>query len=222
MRSFRAPARAALAAGALVAASLGMSLGAAPAGAQALGPQRQFLAVEPYYEYTRLDVGMNDASATANISGVGGRLWINGAPFHFPRNSAIALFMTYAPSRSQSAPQQFPAKPITSGFSLLQYGAQVDQFFVRRPLGGVLDPFVSLGVGTFRYRFDESIPIVGGTTETHLSLSPGFGVRIPIPNRLELRGDVRDMFLINGRTNTDGSQQTTSNVVIQGGLGLTF
>jgi hypothetical protein len=218
MRRPRTLARAALAAAAL----LGASLGASRAGAQALGPQRQFLAIEPYYEHTRLDVGMNDVSATTSLNGYGARLWINGAPFHFPLNSSIALFMTYAPSRSQSGPQQFPAGPISSGFSVLHYGAQIDQFFVRRPFAGFLDPFVSLGVGRFRYGFDPSIPIVGGSTESHLSLSPGIGLRIPIPNRLEIRGDVRDMFLLNGRTDIDGTQKTTSNLVIQGGLGLTF
>ncbi|HEY5061356.1 MAG TPA: hypothetical protein VII52_07450, partial [Gemmatimonadaceae bacterium] len=77
------------------AAAIVAGISAARVSAQALGPQRQFLAVEPYYEYTRVDLGAN--TGTANANGYGARLWINGAPFHFPLNSAIALFASYTP-----------------------------------------------------------------------------------------------------------------------------
>jgi hypothetical protein len=157
-----------------------------------------------------------------STNGFGARLWINGAPFHFPGLSAVALFATYSPGPGESKPQTFPLAPISSGFSTLHYGVQVDEFFVRRPIGGRIDPFVSVGLGAFRYGFDDDVPIVGGSSETHVALSPGAGIRLPFPNRFEARLDVRDLIILTGMTNVDGSQKTTHNPVVQAGFGLTF
>lgn len=173
--------------------------------AQNLGPFRQFLAIEPYYAHTRLDAG--DGADRISLNGYGARLWINLAPFAGPHRNliskgAIALFATRSPANSD-------------GVSVLHYGAEHDAFFVNRPLGGLIDPFVSLGAGAFRTR-------ARSITETHFALSPGGGIRIPFPNRFELRGDARDAIVFGTHTGTGGSKRTTHNLELMAALGITF
>ena len=182
---------------------------AQPMLAQALGPQRQFLAVEPYYERTQLDVG--STASKVNLNGFGARLWINLDPFHFILNSSIALYASHAPSQSGNAA------------SLYTYGAEYDQFFVRRPLGGVIDPFITAGVGRTRIR-NESPTLLGavGSSSTYTSFPLGGGVRIPMPNRFELRADAKDLIILSTPSGTAGASRTTNNFVFQAGLGLTF
>ncbi|MDQ6854652.1 MAG: hypothetical protein M3046_13340, partial [Actinomycetota bacterium] len=134
--------------------------------AQALGPQRQFLAIEPYYEHTNLDVGVGFPKE--NLNGYGGRLWINLDPFHFIQNSSIALYTSYAP-------KQGAVSGAFTQTSALHFGAEYDQFFLRRPLGGVIDPFFTVGVGRYRLKTES----VGSTLTRHYTtLTPGGGIRI--------------------------------------------
>ena len=182
---------------------------AQPVLAQALGPQRQFLAIEPYYERTQLDVG--STSSKEGLNGFGARLWINLDPFHFILNSSIALYASHAPSQGGTQA------------SLYTYGAEYDQFFVRRPLGGVIDPFISIGAGGTRIRSERSTlfgPL--GTSSTHGSFLPGGGFRIAIPNRLELRAEAKDLIILSSPTGTSGASRTSNNLLLQAGLGLTF
>lgn len=197
----------------VIAAAASAALAGLPAGhasAQALGPQRQFLAVEPYYEYTRVDLGTN--AGTANANGYGARLWINGAPFHFPLNSSIALFGSYAPDQNRI------------GNKTAYYGAQIDQFFVRRPLGGIIDPFISVGAGGYWRSYTNPQPVNGVAYyhTTRFALSPGGGIRIPMPNRFELRGDVKDLMVFRSRDTRTGLSRTSNNLLVQAGLGVTF
>ncbi len=178
------------------------------AGAQALGPQRQFLAIEPYYERSSFDVG--DGVSKQKRNGYGGRLWINTDPFHFIPNGSIALFTTFAPKTTSASGIRSDA---------LTYGLEYDQFFVRRPLGGVLDPFLTIGGAVYR------IGTESGSRTIHKSygaLVPGGGIRVPMPNRFELRGDVKDLILFNQSRTTTGQHRTTHNLLLQAGLGLTF
>ena len=188
---------------ALAAVSLTQALGA-----QALGPQRQFLAIEPYYEHTALDLGTT--AATDQLNGFGARLWINLDPFHFIPNSSIAIFGSNAPSQSGRA------------VSMTTVGAEYDQFFVRRPLGGLIDPFLTLGGGSTIIRGQRVSPF-GAIRSQHAygSLIPGGGIRLAIPNRFELRGDVKDLILFNTPVGTSGGTRT-NNLLLQAGLGLTF
>ena len=178
-------------------------------GAQALGPQRQFLAVEPYYEHTSLDLG--STLSKDELNGFGARLWINLDPFHFITNSSIALYGSHAPSQSGRA------------VSMTTFGAEYDQYFVRRPLGGLIDPFLTIGGGGAVIRGERSA-IFGriGSSHTYGSLTPGGGVRIAIPNRFELRADVKDLIIFNTPTGSGGSSRTSNNLLLQAGLGLTF
>ncbi|MDQ2666321.1 MAG: hypothetical protein M3Z05_09960 [Gemmatimonadota bacterium] len=179
------------------------------AAAQALGPQRQFLAIEPFYEHTSLDLG--SSQSRADLNGFGARLWINLDPFHFITNSSIALYGSHTPSQG--------GRPV----KLTTYGAEYDQYFVRRPLGGLIDPFLTIGGGATRITSDRSAvfgPI--GSTRTLGSVLPGGGIRIAIPNRFELRFDAKDLILFGSPTGTGGTSQRTNNLVLQGGLGFTF
>ena len=173
--------------------------------AQALGPQRQFLAIEPYYEYARLDDG-NGVPRTA-LNGYGGRLWINLDPFHFIPGGSVALFSSYAPRQG------------VNNTTALQYGAEYDQFLVRRPLGGIIDPFIDVGGGMYRTTTD-----VGAARyrQRRWMVTPGAGIRIPIPNRLELRADAKDLIRFNTKTTPAASGRTTHSLLVQAALGLTF
>ena len=189
-------------------AALGVFACTLSAGAQALGPQRQFLAIEPYYERTMFDVGAGRSKQSRD--GYGGRLWINTDPFHFIPNGSIALFTTYSPKTTSDAGVRSDA---------LNYGLEYDQFLVRRPLGGVIDPFLTLGGSVYR------IGTVTSSQTIHKSygaLIPGGGVRIPIPNRFELRVDGKDLILFNQARTSTGASRTTHNLLLQAGLGLTF
>lgn len=194
-----------LALGALALAALST---ARPAHAQALGPQRQFLAIEPYYEHTSFDVGENVSKQSRNA--YGGRLWINTDPFHFIPNGSIALFTTYAPKKTTAAGVRTDA---------LTYGLEYDQFLVRRPLGGIIDPFVTVGGAVYRIGTEVA---TGTYHKSFGALVPGGGVRVPIPNRFELRGDVKDLILFNQSRTTSGANRTTHNLLLQAALGLTF
>ena len=182
---------------------------ASVAHAQALGPQRQFLAVEPYYEHTRLDLG--DARPKDDLNAFGARLWINLDPFHFITNSSIALYASHAPSQSGRQ------------VSVTTFGAEYDQYFVRRPLGGIIDPFLTIGGGGTGVRGERST-VFGAIGSQHYfgSLVPGFGIRIAVPNRFELRGEAKDLIVFNTPTGTSGARRTTNNLVLQAGLGLTL
>ena len=187
-------------------AVLGVAGVAHVAGAQALGPQRQFLAIEPYYEYTNFDVGTGSPKEKTN--GYGARLWINLDPFHFIQSSSIALYLSRTPSQGN-------VNAAFNGVTALHYGAEYDQFLVRRPLAGFLDPFLTVGGG--RYRLSS-----GGTHQTYWTFTPGGGIRIPMPNRFELRGDVKDLMIFNRPSRTNNSKRTTNNLLLQAGLGITF
>jgi hypothetical protein len=179
----------------------------APAEAQRLGPFRQFLAIEPYY--TRLELDRGSSTNRLGRNGYGGRIWFNLAPFTgdswiLPSTGGIALFASYAPASGGS-----------EDVSIWHYGAQHDLFFRNRPLGGVIDPFVSVAAGAFRTRARAG-------ARTNFALSPGGGIRIPIPNRLQLRADVRDAILFGVRDNGTSNTRTTHNLELQGALGITF
>ena len=178
-------------------------------GAQALGPQRQFLAIEPYYERTSLDLG--STLPKDELNGFGARLWINLDPFHFIPNSSIALYGSHAPPQSGRA------------VSMSTFGAEYDQFFVRRPLGGLIDPFLTIGGGGAVIRGERSA-IFGliGSRCTYGTLTPGGGIRIAIPNRFELRGDVKDLIIFNNPTGPGGTSRASHNLLLQAGLGITF
>lgn len=175
--------------------------------AQDLGPFRQFLAIEPYYTRIMLDQGANVARDSRN--GYGGRLWINLAPFTgkswiLPSNGAIALSAAYLPRQGSDS------------VSYLTFGAQHDAFFSNRPYGGFLDPFLSVGAGGLVRRS------LNGDHTTRFTLSPGGGIRIPIPNRLQLRVDARDLMMFGVRQPANSASRMTNSLELIGAIGITF
>ena len=192
---------------ATVLAATGLGAGPRPADAQKLGPFRQFLAVEPYYTRLELDAGSGEGRLGRN--GYGGRLWFNLAPFTgdswiLPSTGGLALFVSYAPGNQGG-----------DDVSIWHYGAQHDLFLRNRPLGGVIDPFLSLAAGAFRTRTPTD-------ARTNFALSPGGGIRIPLPNRFQLRVDARDAILFGVRESATSGKRTTHNLELQGALGITF
>lgn len=176
--------------------------------AQKLTAHRQFLSIEPYYASTWLDVGEN--ANREMYSAYGARLWINLAPFSGPATnllgrSTLSLFTTYQPEKQNQ------------GFNVVHYGAEISHHFIDVPIANFLDPFFLLGVGDQRTNVyaagDEGV-------KNRLAIAPGFGVRMPLPNRLQLRLDGRDILTfpedIGGKRRTAQSYQFTV------GAGLTF
>lgn len=177
-----------------------------PTAAQNLGPFRQFLAIEPYYARTMLDAG--PGVGRVDVNGYGGRLWVNLAPFAGPHRNlishgALAFFATYTPEKAGK------------NAKLWHYGAQHDAFFLHKPIGGLIDPFVSVGAGVIRTSS-------AGVVENKFALSPGGGIRIPIPNRLQIRFDARDAMMFGVPTGATGAKRTAHNIELLGALGITF
>lgn len=195
-----------LASGAVLAAVVAI-LSPAHLRAQALGPQRQFLSLEPYYSRMMFDAGSGNSRVGAN--GYGGRLWINMAPFAGPGPNLIghmglSLFATWIPDQA------------SRGASFVHYGLEDDVFFVNRPLGGVIDPFISVAGGALR---TEAVGT--GDATTKFALTPGVGIRIPLANRLQLRVDARDVLLFHVADGTGGNR-TSSNYEFTAAAGITF
>lgn len=178
----------------------------APAGAQNLGPFRQFLAIEPYYARSVLDAGPN--ADRVGVNGYGGRLWVNLAPFAGPHRTliskgALGLFATYTPDQEGR------------NTTVLHYGAQHDVFFLHTPLGNALDPFLTIGGAGLRVKS-------GGNAHTDFVTLAGGGIRIPVPNRFQLRFDARDAIVFNSRTGAGGARRTAHNFEFLGAVGITF
>lgn len=182
------------------------------AGAQALGPERQFLAIEPIYSHLQRDIGSGVDKQSLN--GYGARLWINLAPFSGPSSnvighSALALFSVYSPPRD--------------GVSVVHYGAELDVHTTNVPYGLVLDPFISLGGGVLRTRTTaaNTVGALPGTVNK-FAFTPGVGLRIPLLNRVQARTDFRDVLVFGDQDGTTGNTRTSNNFEFLASLGLTF
>lgn len=181
-------------------------------GGQALGPQRQFGALEPFYVYTNLDVGGTDR---VSLNGYGGRLWLNLAPFSGPANNLIGkttlgLFVLTTPSQGNS------------GVTLHQYGADVNIHFADRPLIGFFDPYLIVGGSAVRLNVGGAATGLATGASTRFALAPGGGLRYQIFNRVQLRGEAKDLIIFSNRTINAGKSRTTNNLQIVTSLGFTF
>ncbi len=198
---------------AVAAATFSMAIPAAHvAHAQALGPQRQFIAIEPIY--SRLNRNFGSGVDDKSLSGYGGRLWINLSPFSGPSSNligktALALFDVYSPPGD--------------GVSVVHYGAELDVHATDVPYGLILDPFISLGGGVLRTRTATSNR-AGATpgTVNKFAFTPGVGVRIPLFNHLQGRTDFRDVLVFSDQDGTTGKTRTSNNLEFLASVGLTF
>ncbi len=188
--------------------------------AQNLGPFRQFLGLEGSYERLQLD---NGDGKTVGLNGYGTRLWVNLAPFSGPGTHAVdklslALFYFRTPSGNVA-------------IATRHYGAEVNIYPLLVPIAKAIDPFLSLGLGAFRIdnRSSGAGQPAGGVTTvdipagsaTNFAISPGMGIRVPIPNRFQLRLDARDVLGLNMRT-ANGVSRTSQSWQLTGSIGLTF
>ncbi len=183
------------------------------ANGQALGPHRQFGALEPLYAYTSLDVGQNPGRVSLN--GYGGRIWLNLAPFSGPANNLIGkttlgLFALTTPSQG------------SSGVTLHQYGADADIHFADRPLIGFFDPYILVGGSAIRLNVANAGTGLATGGSTRFALAPGGGLRFQILNRFQLRGEAKDLIIFSNRTSTVGKSRTTNNLQMVASLGYTF
>lgn len=194
---------------------------ARPAQGQNLGPFRQFLGLEGSYDRIQLDGG---GGTRIGLNGYGSRLWVNLAPFsgpgtHFVDKLSLALFYFRTPRGNLGNP----------AIGTRHYGTEVNIYPLLVPMGKIIDPFLSLGLGAFRVdnrRTTGAGPLPGSATiasgsATTFAVSPGIGIRIPIPNRLQLRIDARDVLGLNSRT-ASGEKRTSQSWQFTGSLGLTF
>ena len=176
--------------------------------AQKLTAHRQFLSLEPYYASTWMDSG--GGANREMFSGYGARLWINLAPFSGPPTnligrSTLSLFTTYQPDQKDA------------GFSVTFYGAEIAHHFIDVPVANLFDPFFVLGIG------DQRTNVFAGGDDGivhRLAVAPGLGLRIPIPNRLQLRLDAKDILTF--PEGADGKRRTLQSVQATIGAGLTF
>lgn len=164
---------------------------------------RRLLMVGGYGAGYSLDVG--EDTDHARIVGGGGRLLINLAPFSGPGNNLLDDMVLGF----------FAAGGSGGDYSVLHTGAELDLHFVHNPLGGFLDPFLSVGAGRFRVRQD------GGGSEANFALSPGVGVRIPLRGLFELRADAQDVITF-GSTLHGGGERTTHAPSVTVGVQLRF
>ncbi|MDQ6871431.1 MAG: hypothetical protein M3037_05395 [Gemmatimonadota bacterium] len=183
------------------------------AGSQALGPQRQFGALEPFYVYTRLDIGQS--LNRVSLNGYGGRIWLNLAPFSGPANNLIGkttlgLFALTGPSQG------------TSGVTVHQYGADADIHFADRPLIGFFDPYILVGGSAIRLNVARAGTGLATGGSTRFALAPGGGLRFQILNRFQLREEAKDLIIFSNRTSTPGKSRTTNNLQMVTSLGYTF
>ncbi len=187
------------------------------ASAQKLGPQRQFLSIDAFYDRLQLDAG--EGQSRIGIDGYGARLWINAAPFAGPSSvlgkTSIGLYYSRNPRKDR-------------GIGAAQYGGELDIFPTERPYGGFFDPFISLGAGALRINNRQTTSsgtrvadIKAGNT-TRFAFSPGVGVRLPVFSRVQLRFDAKDVIVFNRDTRTSGDSRTSHTLDFQGGMGIEF
>ena len=184
-------------------------------GAQNLGPFRQLLALEGSYQRLQLDAG--EGSDRVGLDGYGVRLWINLAPFSGPRPNLIdktAIALAYSTTFRGD-----------DRIGTRQYGAELNMYPLHVPIANLIDPFLILGAGAFRIDNRNNTGVVDDAfaagSRSYFAFSPGLGIRIPIPNRLQLRLEARDLILFNRRDGS-GDSRTSQSPQFMAGAGLTF
>ncbi len=184
--------------------------------------------VPPYVAYTLFDdagVGTTGGGRYKSLRGVGVRVRFGderGAGRGARARSGVSLFaQTTVP---------------TDGYRVTHYGAQLDVAALPKPLGGMLDPLLSVGAAAYAYRR----PVLGpevivsapgggaystfprfGIRETRAALSPGVGLRAALARRVDLRVDARDAIVFNQWTVTT-ALHTANNFEFLGGVGFAF
>ena len=102
------------------------------------------------------------------------------------------------------------------GISTFHVGGELDMHLFRGPLRGLIDPFISIGLGAFRLSADEDvigIPLEDRAS-TEFTAVPGAGVHLRFHPRFAVRGDLRDVVIF--------GTETTHNFEASAGLSVNF
>lgn len=189
-------------------------LAAAPRVAEGQGPARavgvEAVSSRPQFDYFLSRYRPVASSQEGEEGAVGGRLmWpLEGVPGGWRARTSLGGYLIHAPQD-------------TDLVASWRYGAQADFRLLRAPLAQRVEPIVSLGVGavTMEESRWEPVrpPMLPATrphvhTQTHLSLTPGVGLRIRLLPGIGLRGDARQAI--------DFGDGTRRNVEISGGLSV--
>jgi hypothetical protein len=179
-------------------------IGASPRGAAAqdTGPQPYRFTIEGYLaNYFAYDRG--PGGDRASIGGYGVRVMFN-------RSTVARAARSFFDRASAGAFATFTGKQ--DGVSTQHIGGEVDVSLLPAPVaGGLIDPFVSLGVGALRSSYDA--PNVPSSTD--LSIIPAAGTRIPLFSGIGFRGDLRAPLVF-----SDGD--TRVHLLAEGGIYLSF
>jgi hypothetical protein len=112
----------------------------------------------------------------------------------------------------------YTAKQGTPNISTLHVGVQTDASVLPRPLAGVLDPFISFGIGLLHTSQETLVATTTSQghriTRTDFAFTPAVGTRLGVVNRVGARVDLRAPFVFGA--------STTANFVAEGGLYVSF
>ena len=183
-------------------------LALAPMGAAAQRQVQEIRTIEAYAARYALDdrVGTNKQ----NLDGFGLRLM-------YERRDPARPATNFLDRARGGAFATYTTKQGSPNLSTLHLGLQTDLSFLQRPLGGVLDPFFSFGIGIFRSSRENLVTTtrVGKRiVESSFSFIPGLGTRIGIVDRFGARVDLRAPLLF--------GTSSTANFVGEGGLYVSF
>ena len=102
------------------------------------------------------------------------------------------------------------------GISTFHVGGELDMQLFRGPIRGLIDPFISIGLGAFRLSASEDIigiPL-DDRASTEFTAVPGAGMHLRLTPRFSLRGDLRDVVIF--------GTETTHNFEASAGLAINF
>jgi hypothetical protein len=109
--------------------------------------------------------------------------------------------------------------PTSANLRTWHFGGQLDFRPIAAPVGGLIEPILSLGAGALRVDTPQEAAVLGTdgeltVSETFATLVPGVGARIRLGRGIGVRTDLRDVMVF--------GQSTTHNWELSGGLSLLF
>jgi hypothetical protein len=182
----------------VVSAALGVLLGALPLGVLHGQAVTKLPGLRPSFEsfYTRIRFDGDGSSMAAD--GIGARLmWhvapLTGSTSTLARRTELGVYGAYTPKRTI---------PSAMDASSYQLGLAGDLRPFVAPLGGRVDPFLSLGAGALF----THVPTASATPASPLfarskatfAMTPAVGTRLFVLPNLALQGDVRDVMALDG------------------------
>jgi hypothetical protein len=180
----------------VLSAALGVLLGAVPPGVLHGQAVTKLPGLRPSFESFHMRIHFDGGSLSAD--GLGARLMWHVAPLvgstsTLARRTELGVFGAYTPKRTI---------PTAVDASSYQLGLAGDLRPFVTPLGGRVDPFVSLGAGVlFTHAPAATVappsPLFARSTAM-FAMTPAVGTRLFVLPNLALQGDVRDLMALDG------------------------